>query len=284
MKPARPVQPDSVEREYTRMLLLYQRTYVHLVKQELPPLLRALRAEVSSKTPQALAELPSPERMDAADAAKAVQALFDAILGKLEKTFPDTLLRRWARAMAARTNKVAAKNQAAHLRRATAKLKDPVEITGILTAERKLAPYFQQVVDANVALIRSIPEAKVPAFKNALSTAITQDLPVSEIAKMVRKHFAATDQQARLIARDQVGKLNGALDEFHQRQIGVKKYTWRTMHDGVVRKDHQKLEGTRHSWDKPPIVDKKSGRRAHPKGDFQCRCYAEAVLDDLLDE
>jgi SPP1 gp7 family putative phage head morphogenesis protein len=280
VKAPRPVQPDSIEREYARKLLLYHRAYVQLVRTYLPRLLKELREEVSETTPEALAE-----RMDAADASKAIATLFDAILGKLEKTFPDTLLRRWATGMAARTNKLAAKNQAKHVRKASqARAEGPVEIEGILTAEKKLTPYFQQVVDRNVALIRSIPKEKVETFKNALTNAITQDLPVSQIAKLVQKNLRNSENSARLIARDQVGKLNGALDEYHQRQIGVRKYRWRTMHDGVVRKDHARLNGTLQSWDKPPIVDRKSGRRAHPKGDYQCRCYAEAVLDEVLDE
>jgi SPP1 gp7 family putative phage head morphogenesis protein len=287
-----PQQPDSVEQEYVRALLLYQREYQRLVKANLPRLLEQLRAQVSEETPQALAEKHA--RMDA-DAAKSVQTLFDMILGKMEKQFPDTILRRWAKGMASRTNKLAAKNQAKHIRRATRRAKEgPVEIGGILTSEKKLAPYFKNVVDENVALIRSIPQSKVPAFKNALTNAITQDLHATEIAKIIRKHFAATDSHARLIARDQVGKLNGALDQYHQQMLGCKRYTWRTMKDGAVRgrnkgkgfkgPDHWHLEGEVCSWDKPPVVNTKTGKRAHPKQDFQCRCYAEAVLDDILDE
>lgn len=285
MRAPRPTQTDSIEREYRRQLLIYQRAYRELVSQGLKELLPHLRKEVSQHTPQALGEKHAPvERMDA-DAAKAIQTLFDAILTRMEKKFPDTLLRRWATAMAARTHKTAAKNLAKHAKAATKNAKDgPLEITGILTSERRLSPYFKNIVDQNVALIRSIPKEKIPAFTNSLTNAITRDLPISQTAKLIAKHFEATSNKARLIARDQVGKLNGALDEYHQLQLGVKKYTWRTMKDGAVRHDHRHLEGTVQRWDRPPIVDKKSGRRAHPKGDIQCRCYAEAVLSDLLDE
>lgn len=274
----RPTATDSIEREYARLLLLYQKTYKNLVRVGLKDLLPRLRKEVSEQAPEALAE-----RMDA-DASKAIATLFDMILGKMEKNFPETLLRRWAMGMASRTNKLTAKNQAKHARAATKHLKEgPVEILGILTSERKLSPYFKNIVDQNVALIRSIPAEKIPAFKNALTNAITQDLPVGQLAKIIGKHYAATENKARLIARDQVGKLNGALDEYHQRTIGIKKYTWRTMGDGSVRHDHAKLNGTTQRWDKPPVVDRKSGRRGHPKQDIQCRCYAEAQFDELLD-
>lgn len=275
-KAPRPTQPDSIEREYARLLLRYQRVYVALVRKELPPLLRALKAETAKTNPAALAEHTD------ADVAKSVQALFDSILGRMEKSFPDSLLSRWVRAVASRTNKLVSKNLSRQVREATKNKKEgPVEIMGLLTSERKLQPYFEQVVDTNIALIRSIPAEKIPAFRNALVNAVQEDLPVAQLAKIVRKHYAATDNKARLIARDQVGKLNGALDQYHQQVLGGKKYRWRTMRDGAVRHDHERLDGTVQLWSKPPIVNRKTGKRGHPKQDIQCRCYAEAILEEL---
>ena len=288
-RPLVPTYPDAVEREYARLLLAYRKEYERLVQLHLPPVMARLRKEVSVHTPDALAQ----EHMDA-DSAKAINELFEMILGKLEKSFPDTLLKRWAQAMASKTAKVSAKNLAAQVKRATKGRKEgPVEILGILNSEKKLTPYFRNVVDQNVALIRSIPEEKIPAFKNSLNTAIMQDMPVRELSKIIRKHYAATDSKARLIARDQVGKLNGELDKYHQQVLGLKRYRWRTMKDGAVRgryppgrkgPDHWHLEGTIQTWAKKPIVNTKTGKRCHPKEDIQCRCYAEAVIEDLLDE
>lgn len=225
-----------------------------------------------------------------ANADEETKKLFDAIRNKLNSAFPDTTLRRWAKAMVKRTHGVSSRNQAKHIRKIS---KGEIEIEGILTSDKKLNPYFENIIDQNVGLIRSITEEKLPTFKNALVNAITQDAPVSEIAKMVRKNFKTTESKAHMIARDQVGKLNGALDEFHQKTIGVKRYRWRTVHDGAVRgnpggkyppkpgqNNHWKLDGKIFNWDKPPTMA--DGRKLNPKQDYQCRCYAEAVLDDII--
>ncbi|MFA5380138.1 MAG: minor capsid protein, partial [Dehalococcoidia bacterium] len=60
---------------------------------------------------------------------------------------------------------------------------------------------------------------------------------------------------------------------------GVRRYKWSTSHDGRVRERHKELNGTIHSVDDPPVVDLKTGRRAHPGCDFGCRCAAIWVLE-----
>ena len=91
-----------------------------------------------------------------------------------------------------------------------------------------------------------------------------------------------TKRKAALLARDQVNRLNGQLDQHRQAQMGVTRYVWRTMEDDRVRPKHADQDGKVHSWDKPPKVGAK-GERFHPTQDYNCRCYAEPVLEDLLD-
>ena len=55
---------------------------------------------------------------------------------------------------------------------------------------------------------------------------------------------------------------------------GFGYYVWTTRKDSKVRPDHARLEGRICSWNDPPVVDLRSGRRAHPSGDYNCRCTA----------
>ena len=57
-----------------------------------------------------------------------------------------------------------------------------------------------------------------------------------------------------------------------QREIGVKRYTWRTKRDPRVRPGHARLDDTVQRWSKKPYVG--SGRYAHPGEDYNCRCIA----------
>jgi SPP1 gp7 family putative phage head morphogenesis protein len=134
-------------------------------------------------------------------------------------------------------------------------------------------------VRQNVDLIRV--EARVQrAVESVLAQPLDRGLRVEEIKAQLSEQFGFEARRAELIARDQTLKLAGQLQEARQTQAGIKRYVWTTSADERVRKDHADLDGKIFSWDAPPVVDKRTGRRAHPGGDFQCRCNADPVLDE----
>lgn len=60
---------------------------------------------------------------------------------------------------------------------------------------------------------------------------------------------------------------------------GFQYYVWTTKKDNKVRPDHARLEGRIINWNDPPVVDLRSGRRAHCGGDYNCRCTASPLAD-----
>ncbi|GAG93926.1 unnamed protein product, partial [marine sediment metagenome] len=60
--------------------------------------------------------------------------------------------------------------------------------------------------------------------------------------------------------------------------IGITKYEWSTSNDERVRDDHKQLDGKIFSFKTPPVVDRRTGRRANPAEDFGCRCVAIPIL------
>lgn len=137
----------------------------------------------------------------------------------------------------------------------------------------------------NTGLIKTMAERKVMRVRRVLHEAGTSTR-VEEIAKRLREETGITDRHADLISRDQVLKLNGEVTQKRHEAAGVEQYIWRTSEDGRVRETHRELDGTRHRYDQPPIVDPKRGRRENPGGDYQCRCTMEPVIegfDELLE-
>ena len=132
-------------------------------------------------------------------------------------------------------------------------------------------------VSENVALITSLPERLHDDLRSALLE--MQGSRAEDIAAVLAERFAVGESQAALIAVDQTLKLNGQMVEARQTAAGIESYEWVTSKDERVREEHQELDGTTQSWGSPPIVDKKSGRRAHPGGDFRCRCTANPILE-----
>jgi SPP1 gp7 family putative phage head morphogenesis protein len=86
-----------------------------------------------------------------------------------------------------------------------------------------------------------------------------------------------TKNRTKLIARDQVSKLNGQLSQVRQTSIGVEEYIWRTSRDERVRPSHRRNEGKRFKWNEPPPT-------GHPGTAVQCRCTAEPVLEPILEQ
>lgn len=146
----------------------------------------------------------------------------------------------------------------------------------IFTAEPWLDEVLKLAEMQNISLIKSIPTQLHEKLQYRFIDAVQKGKRWEDVAKEVQELTGATKKRARLIARDQIGKLNGQLTKARQEQIGVKSYIWRTSLDERVRKLHVGREGQEFAWDNPP-------NDGHPGTPVLCRCYAEAVLPDLDD-
>lgn len=251
----------------------YQKAYEEMTRASLAEVLPDILSEAKDESPKPdiawdirtyneASRYDSVARMDA-NSEERFKKLFESVQTRLESQFPDSVLRQWAKAMTGRVNTISKKNTVKSAKTADIEI-EPLLIDG------KLNPFFQNVIDENVGLIRSIATGKQVQFKNMLVSAITKDLNKDTLAKLISKKFNLSKDQARFIARDQVNKLNGSLNQYRQQQIGGKRYIWRTMEDERVRPDHAKLDGTTQKWSKKPVTDKRTKARNHPGGDFQC--------------
>jgi len=145
--------------------------------------------------------------------------------------------------------------------------------------EPNLAPVTERFRRENLDLIVSMAKDKVSRV-----TAILDEAPnarVETIRDRILDEGAVTKRQAALIARDQVLSLNAQVTQRRHEAAGITRYVWRTSGDGDVRPAHRALDGKTFSYDDPPVVDPKKGRREHPGQDYQCRCTAEPIIEGL---
>lgn len=146
----------------------------------------------------------------------------------------------------------------------------------IFTTEPFLADLLAAWEAENIKLIKSIPSQYLDQLHGKIVAAVRAGKPSKVIAEVVRETFGLPRNRAKLIARDQIGKLNGQLTMARQKNIGVTSYVWRTSLDERVREEHKHREGEKFSWDEPP-------KDGHPGNPINCRCSAEAVFPDLED-
>jgi SPP1 gp7 family putative phage head morphogenesis protein len=126
---------------------------------------------------------------------------------------------------------------------------------------------------ANIDLIKSIPKQ----YFEKLRTKLDQNFQVGgrweSLAEDVDAVGDVTESRAKLIARDQTSKMNGAFNKARQTSIGISKYTWRTAGDERVRPTHRANDGKTFPWNSPP------SETGNPGEDINCRCVGEPVFE-----
>lgn len=146
----------------------------------------------------------------------------------------------------------------------------------IFKGEPWLAEALSQWEAENIKLIRSIPQQALDRMHGKIVSAVRSGTPTAKLAEWIRNEYGVARSRADLIARDQVGKLNGQLTEERQTRIGVRSYKWRGSLDERERDEHVAREGETFRWDDPP-------EDGHPGEPILCRCWAEPVLPLLED-
>ncbi len=136
-----------------------------------------------------------------------------------------------------------------------------------------------QWVYQNVDLIKTIPKDTLQKMRTTVENGFYTGARHESVAAEIEKDYRTSKSHAKFIARDQMAKLNGTILQKQQRDAGVTHYIWVTCDDQRVRDSHKHLNGKMFSWDDPPIVDEKTGRRCHPMQDYQCRCTAKPVFN-----
>lgn len=165
-------------------------------------------------------------------------------------------------------------------------------------------PWLNDTIDSftkeNASLIRKLTDETREDIEAIVSRGFRQGKSAATLKKEILNgtdldpgRFRKTKTRAKLIARDQVNKLNGQLTEMRQTELGITQYIWRTSIDERVRESHKVMEGKTCRWDNAAVY--KSGAKwisraaiggveLHPGQDYQCRCYAEADFSTLLGE
>ena len=158
--------------------------------------------------------------------------------------------------------------------------------------------------NTNYRLIKSLSHEYVQKLNTLIITGIQSgwdyDQMVDEIQKLSEK---ITGYRARLIARDQVGKLNSALAKAQYAYTGLDTYMWNTARDERVRGNpmgrypkaipsHWAIDGMICSWSDSTIYSDDIGRtwkkrtaimpKVAPGIELLCRCLPSPIFVDHI--
>lgn len=153
--------------------------------------------------------------------------------------------------------------------------------------------------NANFSLIKSLSNEYIKKLNFIVSDGVMSGKTWNAMMKDVRgmsKNITKT--RAKLLTRDQIGKLNGNLTKRRQEEIGIDMYKWMSSRDERVRASHKKLDGKICRWDNnelyaDSIADAKSGRWKSrsaagmeigtPGSAIQCRCVGIPMFSNVIE-
>lgn len=144
---------------------------------------------------------------------------------------------------------------------------------GLLVRDDDLTDLLALKAQETVSLIKSLSNDMADRIEQLALGSILEGRSNAETAKLLSEIEGIGIRRARLIARDQASKLNGAMNEFRQRQAEITHYVWRTVIDGRERPSHGANNGKTFEWDSPPST-------GHPGHEINCRCRASAIIID----
>lgn len=236
--------------------------------------MRRLVALVDAAHAAALEELkdvPPAPRQDAADypAADVPQPLA-TMIGRMKLRFATIIEKGAAKASADVGAEVADQHRGAMVQQLRA-----VVAVSPQASEPWLAPVLDVHRQANQALITRMGAEQADALGREVAEAWDKGLSTDGIRAGLEKRHGIDRRRAELIARDQVGKLNGQLSMLRQTAAGGEYYTWETSLDERVRQIHADRHGEKFRWEDPPDD-------GHPGMPVRCRCTAEPDVEAML--
>ena len=254
----RPPHIDTTARRYRRRLLARVRAAKLLLDERLAPVLAAIEARRTERTDAAVDLLP-PDLTEILRVVSTVRAAFEMAY-QVETSDLTPVGEQVALFSARKLND----DYPALFPISTAR--DAAEIARVAEWSR-----------VNARLIKTIDSRYWDDIASVAREAVGRGIQTRELAKLLEERYRVSQSRARLIARDQISKLNADITEQKQTALGVEEYFWVTSHDERVRPTHRNLDGSRQRWDAPPVTET-NGERNHPGQAIQCRCTARPII------
>lgn len=269
--------PVTMERKYQAALVRVVAVMRSAIEEILIPQLPGLVAENKLFNPR--------DHQDQESVAERLAALIAATRVKASETLTEAEIQELATAIASEVDE---RNKASISRA----FKSAVGIDLFLDE-----PFVRKEIEnfsrENVSLIRATQEEFLQNTERVVFEGFRGGIRHEQIAQSIlgqskdylerTTRWTTAKNRAKVIARDQINKLNGQLNELRQEAAGLKKWRWRTVGDDRVRPEHRKCNGHVFTFRKNEAIDGsgviKPRGSLNPGQDIQCRCYAEPIFE-----
>lgn len=245
---------------------------------EIVPLIRRLAAEYVQDSDEHGDDLP------VADAVPVNDAWSDIIISAMQFLFA-----RWqSQSVSAGAQRIASEFVQASLKKGERDLKKSAGID-VFSGSLQMQDYLRAAAQQNAQLITSIPQKYLDDVQTLVMANMRSGMRPGFIEKALQDQFGVTQRRAKMIARDQTGKIQGELAERQQRDSGFEYFQWLDSDDSRVRDRHRAIAekvtaygpGV-YRWDNLPLSQ--DGVPIRPGSDYQCRCTSRPVSAREVEE
>lgn len=139
--------------------------------------------------------------------------------------------------------------------------------------EKSLKKEYSENLDLD---IKTWSDKEVLKLREKIVERTKKGLRYEGVIESIKKEFDVTPAKAKFLARQETHLMLAAIRKEKYQKAGMNKYRWKTLDypvgtkKGNVRPSHAVLDDKIFDWEHPPIVDKETGRTAHPGEDFDC--------------
>lgn len=129
--------------------------------------------------------------------------------------------------------------------------------------------------------IQEFTEKEITDLRQKVMINLGNGFRYEGMVKDIQDSYGVSERKAKFLARQETSLLTTKIKQVRYQDAGVNKYKWRCVTgtpQHPVRPMHKELDGTNHTWDNPPTVDK-NGSRKHPGQDYGCRCVAIPIVE-----
>lgn len=267
--------PLNSERDYVRVTNIV----THILKETIEENIGAIKAAINDGTRFDSAKdnqrKRQSERMTSITrTTHSLESIFDRMKKEISRRLAIYDIKKLVVAISQRTQKLSVNE----FKKACKKTLG-IDIRDDVFTGSQIEELIEKWVSENVELIKSIPYDALDDVKKTVIKNYFEGNTTTSILQEIQYRYGVTKRRARLIARDQVGKLNGEITKNQQSEAGCKYYQWDTSGDKRVRKEHQELDGKIFSWDNSHPATNKKGEIIWPGKEIQCRCVSLPVFD-----
>lgn len=130
--------------------------------------------------------------------------------------------------------------------------------------------------------IRKWTDQEIVKLREDIQPLVMAGYRTDSLEKIISRHKGVSERKAKFLARQETRLLVAEYTKNRMKQAGISRFRWHTVLDGRERPEHKALNGQIFAFDELPIIDARTGEKGMPGQAFNCRCWAEAVIDWTL--